>query len=133
MTEGELRDPFGEFFVCADASVPIEDLWTRMYSLEVEMVPCFMPMELARKVLLTGKSVNFIRLCCREQDWLPGGAGQPKPGAGGAAHLVADPGSGRGEPDFPAAEADATLASLSSAVEAAALSTNRRLVALMMD
>jgi gamma-tubulin complex component 3 len=26
MTEGELRDPFGEFFVCADSGVPLEEL-----------------------------------------------------------------------------------------------------------
>merc|ERR1719159_2052002 len=99
MTEGELRDPFGEFFVCADASVPIEELWTRTYSLEVEMVPCFMPMELARKVLLTGKSVNFIRLCCHERDWLPGGRNWDSQGrpAEGIGRLVADPASGREE------------------------------------
>eukprot|EP00913_Durusdinium_trenchii_P003217 g2975.t1 len=57
-------DPYGEFFVIADASVPLEDLWNRAYSLELEMVPSFISLELARKILLTGKSVNFIRLCC---------------------------------------------------------------------
>ena len=29
MSEGELQDPFGEFFVVA-TSVPIQDLWTHM-------------------------------------------------------------------------------------------------------
>ncbi|CAK8997629.1 unnamed protein product [Durusdinium trenchii] len=70
MTEGELQDPYGEFFVIADASVPLEDLWNRAYSLELEMVPSFISLELARKILLAGKSVNFIRLCCR-RTWSP--------------------------------------------------------------
>lgn len=26
--------------------------------------------ELAKKILLTGKAVNFIRRCCHEQDWI---------------------------------------------------------------
>merc|ERR1711937_1049162 len=71
MTEGELRDPFGEFFVCADSGKPLEELWQCSYFLEAEMVPCFVNLELARKILLTGKSVNFIRLCCPGQLWLP--------------------------------------------------------------
>eukprot|EP00929_Paragymnodinium_shiwhaense_P013237 TRINITY_DN121102_c0_g1_i1.p1 TRINITY_DN121102_c0_g1~~TRINITY_DN121102_c0_g1_i1.p1 ORF type:complete len:982 (+),score=147.43 TRINITY_DN121102_c0_g1_i1:403-2946(+) len=77
MTEGELRDPYGEFFVCADTTVPLEDLWTSMYFLDVEMVPCFVDLDLARKILLTGKSVNFIRLCCPGQEWLISGDGRP--------------------------------------------------------
>merc|ERR1740123_355017 len=41
-----------------------------MYWLDIEMVPSFVSAELARKILLTGKSVNFIRLCCPGQEWL---------------------------------------------------------------
>jgi hypothetical protein len=26
--------------------------------------------DLAKKILLTGKAVNFIRRCCHEQDWI---------------------------------------------------------------
>ena len=42
---------------------------TIRYRLELEMVPSFLTLELARKILLTGKSVNFIRLCCPGQGW----------------------------------------------------------------
>eukprot|EP00435_Cladocopium_sp_Y103_P059867 s520_g21.t1 len=110
MTEGELQDPYGEFFVVADASVPLEDLWNRMYSLELEMVPSFISLELARKILLTGKSVNFIRLCCPGRSWSPSGA------------------------DVPIAEEEEIGAfDLASRVERAALQNNEHLVKLMMD
>ncbi|CAJ1338902.1 unnamed protein product, partial [Effrenium voratum] len=108
MTEGELQDPFGEFFVVADASVPLEDLWNRMYSLELEMVPSFMTLELARKILLTGKSVNFIRLCCPGLTWIPS--------------------SGMARWEFGGSDED-----LAGPVERAALETNERLVKLLMD
>lgn len=155
MTEGELRDPFQEFFVCADASVPLEDLWDRRYALDVEMVPSFISLDLARRILLTGKSVNFIRLCCPGQEWLPEGEGRPgaavpalatpsrrstEVGVAGAAgqRLLAHPGDARAEEDIPgAARAGEALAGwpvadLSACVEEAALRTNKHLVALMM-
>eukprot|EP00927_Polykrikos_kofoidii_P054441 TRINITY_DN48852_c0_g1_i1.p1 TRINITY_DN48852_c0_g1~~TRINITY_DN48852_c0_g1_i1.p1 ORF type:complete len:931 (-),score=128.29 TRINITY_DN48852_c0_g1_i1:121-2913(-) len=147
MTEGELQDPFGEFFVCADASVPLEDLWTRMYSLEVEMVPCFVDLELARKIMLTGKSVNFIRLGCPGQRWLPGGGDGSIFGCGsrGCGHsakddqLMALPEAPRFADDFAVGLGDANsdellpLAALTARVEQSALRTNRHLVSLMMD
>lgn len=146
MTEGELQDPFGEFFVCADASVPLEDLWTSMYSLEVEMVPRFLTLELARKILLTGKSVNFIRLCCPGQDWLlaataPGPGEQRATGGadpGGA--FLASPLDPRAKDDIPAGagavravHGEWLIADLSARVEQAARRTNRHLVSLMME
>jgi len=132
MTEGELRDPFGEFFVCADSGVPLEELWQRSYSLEIEMVPCFVTLELARKILLTGKSVNFIRLCCPGQAWLPEAAAESP---------LAHPGDPQGSAEIPGAEGDLSLSSkaaiplsdLSERVGQAALLTNRHLVALMMN
>lgn len=130
MTEGELRDPYGEFFVCADGGVPMADLWNRMYSLEIEMVPSFFPMELARKILLTGKSVNFIRLCMPGQDWLPVGSSE-----------IALPGDSRGSDDIlgilgtdaasSGSGADALLMGLSARVEQAAHRANQHLVSLM--
>eukprot|EP00971_Amphidinium_carterae_P286115 5681059-Amphidinium_carterae.1 len=37
MTEGEIQDPYEEFFVCADSSIALESLWTDMYTLDIEM------------------------------------------------------------------------------------------------
>jgi hypothetical protein len=42
MLEGEIQDPFGEFFVQMDSSVPDEKLWTKKYSLNYIMIPSFL-------------------------------------------------------------------------------------------
>lgn len=135
MTEGELQDPFGEFFVCADASVPLDDLWNRMYSLEIEMVPSFLTLDLARKILLTGKSVNFIRSCCPGQNWFQTDSRDFS--AGSALSLPSDP---HDQDDLRALAEDGSplpgsmlLANLSKQVESAAEKMNKHLVKLMMD
>jgi gamma-tubulin complex component 3 len=47
------------------------NLWTEKYRLNTVMIPNgLISFELARKILLTGKAVNFIRICCKEQDWM---------------------------------------------------------------
>eukprot|EP00930_Biecheleria_cincta_P059782 TRINITY_DN45509_c0_g1_i1.p1 TRINITY_DN45509_c0_g1~~TRINITY_DN45509_c0_g1_i1.p1 ORF type:complete len:865 (-),score=178.93 TRINITY_DN45509_c0_g1_i1:319-2913(-) len=135
MTEGELQDPFGEFFVCADSSVPLDDLWKRMYSLEIEMVPSFLTLDLSRKILLTGKSVNFIRLCCPGQNWFQTDSRGFSPGS--FLSLPSDP---HEQDDLrPQAEdgsplpGSMLLANLSKQVESAAEKMNKHLVKLMMD
>lgn len=157
MTEGELQDPFGEFFVCADASVPLEELWTRMYSMDVEMVPSFLSLDLARKILLTGKSINFIRLCCVGNEPLPPASEGPGSASlrrsGSSGHVLSStprreprplalPTDARTVEDISGLsnfEADLTgrkelpFADLSALVEQAALRTNKHLVSLMMD
>jgi len=51
--------------------VKIEDLWHHMYSMDTELLPSFMfGKKWVHKIFLTGKSINFIRLCCDESDWL---------------------------------------------------------------
>jgi len=39
------------------------------YAIRESMVPSFLPRALATKVLLVGKAINFIRLCCGDADW----------------------------------------------------------------
>lgn len=63
MIEGDLSDPFHEFFVSMDPNVPDHLIWTRKYNLKMEMIPSFLTSDLARKILLTGKAVNFIKKC----------------------------------------------------------------------
>ena len=70
MIEGEINDPFREFFVEMDPLVPDDRLWTERYKLNYIMIPSFLSNALAQKILLTGKAVNFIRKCCQEQDWI---------------------------------------------------------------
>ncbi|CEM02679.1 unnamed protein product [Vitrella brassicaformis CCMP3155] len=70
MEEGQLRDPHGELFVASWPHVPNGQLWRHKYYLNVPQVPVYLPLETSRKVLLTGKSVSFVRNCCQDGDWL---------------------------------------------------------------
>jgi gamma-tubulin complex component 3 len=68
VSRGELEDPFGEFFVEA-REVPLEVLWREKYVLRTAMLPSFISQELAKKILLIGKSINFSRHCCGDTHW----------------------------------------------------------------
>jgi gamma-tubulin complex component 3 len=87
--EGELSDAHGEFFVVvvADpqgresrrerapglgaphAQDSDESLWHHRYALRPGMIPRFLPEALAHKILVLGKSINFMRRCCCDQGW----------------------------------------------------------------
>jgi len=69
MLEGEINDPFQEFFVEVNPLVGDDKLWTDKYKLNYIMIPAYFSNELAKQILQTGKSVNFIRRCCQEQGW----------------------------------------------------------------
>ncbi|XP_067127787.1 gamma-tubulin complex component 3 homolog [Centruroides vittatus] len=69
---GELEDTYGEFFVAANASVPDSILWQEKYSLRKGMVPAFFTMEQARKIMSTGKAINFLRQVCNDHTTVKG-------------------------------------------------------------
>ncbi|KAI9480921.1 MAG: Spc98 family-domain-containing protein [Benjaminiella poitrasii] len=64
VNEGELDDPYEEFFVACDSTVPEEELWQTKYTLREHMLPSFLSKELAHKIFSIGKSLNFIRYSC---------------------------------------------------------------------
>lgn len=64
--EGELDDPYREFFVACDPTVPEDELWQSKYSIHEDMIPSFISGELAQKIFLIGKSLNFMRYSCQE-------------------------------------------------------------------
>ncbi|KAI9495284.1 Spc98 family-domain-containing protein [Zychaea mexicana] len=64
--EGELDDPYQEFFVACDPSVCEEELWRNKYTIRENMIPSFISGELAQKIFLIGKSINFIRYSCQD-------------------------------------------------------------------
>ena len=66
--EGELEDIFGEFFILAQP-VKAEALWREGYRLHAGMLPSFIPQSLAERILRTGKSINFLRVCCEDCGW----------------------------------------------------------------
>lgn len=66
--EGELEDIFAEFFVLGQ-SVKAESLWREGYRLHSAMLPSFISQSLAHRILRTGKSINFLRVCCEDRSW----------------------------------------------------------------
>ncbi|XP_020526076.1 LOW QUALITY PROTEIN: gamma-tubulin complex component 3 [Amborella trichopoda] len=74
--EGELNDIYGEFFIVSQ-TVKAESLWRDRYQVNASMLPGFISEHLAQRILRTGKSINFLRVCCEDQDW----AGAPLVGA----------------------------------------------------
>lgn len=66
--EGELEDIFAEFFVLGQP-VKAESLWREGYRLHAGMLPSFISQSLAQRILRTGKSINFLRVCCEDRGW----------------------------------------------------------------
>ncbi|KAK9289800.1 hypothetical protein L1049_007960 [Liquidambar formosana] len=66
--EGELEDIFAEFFILAQP-VKVESLWREGYRLHAGMLPSFISQSLAQRILRTGKSINFLRVCCEDRGW----------------------------------------------------------------
>jgi len=69
MVDGQLEDPFHEFFIVADNQVPDDDMWRSKYHIEQSLLPLFMSDDLAKQILLIGKSINFIRGSCSDREW----------------------------------------------------------------
>lgn len=75
--DGELSDPYQEFFVVEPEFRPSTDprriatsVWEDKYKLDDEMVPSIITPEFAKKVFLIGKSLNFIRYGCGDSAWV---------------------------------------------------------------
>ena len=67
LTFGELVDDYSEFFISAKPEVKPEKLWHEKYWVNLQMLPVFIPEPLANKMLLVGKSINFISQVCKER------------------------------------------------------------------
>ena len=75
--DGELSDPYKEFFVVepefrpqADPRRTASSVWEDKYKLDDDMVPTIITQEFAKKVFLIGKSLNFIRYGCIDSAWV---------------------------------------------------------------
>ncbi|KAG0282394.1 Gamma-tubulin complex component 3 [Linnemannia gamsii] len=68
--EGELEDPRTEFFIAFNPEVEEVDMWQSKYFIREEMLPAFIGMPLAKKILSIGKSLNFLRHKCDDSDWI---------------------------------------------------------------
>lgn len=75
--DGELSDPYTEFFVAEPEFRPNTDprrlatsVWEDKYKLDDDMVPSIITQDFAKKVFLIGKSLNFIRYGCGDSGWV---------------------------------------------------------------
>jgi gamma-tubulin complex component 3 len=81
--QGKLRDPFQEFFVRqispdnnrkprreGTAGTATTATWEGRYEVVQDLVPGFIGEGVARKVFLIGKSLNFIREDCGEEEYV---------------------------------------------------------------
>ncbi|KAH8266358.1 hypothetical protein KR038_001140, partial [Drosophila bunnanda] len=68
MFEGGIIDLHGEFFVEALSDVGPDRLWHDKFRLRRSMLPKFVPLDLADRILKTGKSINFLREVCEMHD-----------------------------------------------------------------
>ncbi|CAO2650000.1 Nn.00g012920.m01.CDS01 [Neocucurbitaria sp. VM-36] len=80
--DGELSDPFGEFFVSEQSEDEINEangnegkggatsVWEDKYKLNDKMVPTIITDDFAKKVFLIGKTLNFIRYGCGDAAWV---------------------------------------------------------------
>ena len=75
--DGELSDPYKEFFVADPEFRPKTDprriatsVWEDKYKLDDDMVPSIITQEFAKKIFLIGKSLNFIRYGCGDSAWV---------------------------------------------------------------
>ncbi|CAM9387478.1 unnamed protein product [Chrysoparadoxa australica] len=70
--EGELQDDWHEFFVACHPAVPDEKMWQERYFINDSVLPRFLSREVAHKILVIGKAINFVRQCCGDEsrDWI---------------------------------------------------------------
>ncbi|KAI3507647.1 hypothetical protein L1887_22636 [Cichorium endivia] len=66
--EGDLQDSYSEFFI-SEQSVKPESLWREGYKVNHLMLPSFISKSLAHQILRTGKSINFLKVCCNDHSW----------------------------------------------------------------
>lgn len=72
LLEGEIDDPHSEFFIEILPDIEPDRLWSDKYRVREAMLPTFISMELANKVLVTGKSINFLRKVCEDKSPVKG-------------------------------------------------------------
>ncbi|KAH7337912.1 spindle pole body component alp6 [Pyrenochaeta sp. MPI-SDFR-AT-0127] len=80
--DGELSDPYGEFFVSEQSEDEINEangnegkggatsVWEDKYKLNDKTVPTIVTEDFAKKVFLIGKTLNFIRYGCGDAAWV---------------------------------------------------------------
>ncbi|XP_076172653.1 gamma-tubulin complex component 3 isoform X2 [Ptiloglossa arizonensis] len=66
IADGELDDPYREFFIETCADITGDRMWHEKYQVRNNMLPSFITKIQAKKILGTGKSINFLREVCKD-------------------------------------------------------------------
>lgn len=72
ITQGEVSDPFNEFFITSNPKVEESSdiYWTSKHSLSTSMLPqSVLHRHVAEDILLITKNICFIKYCCRAKQW----------------------------------------------------------------
>ncbi|XP_073830079.1 gamma-tubulin complex component 3 isoform X2 [Musca autumnalis] len=72
LLEGEICDPHGEFFIECFVEVGPDRLWHDKYRVRSSMLPNFVTTDMANKILVTGKSINFLCEICEDKQPVKG-------------------------------------------------------------
>lgn len=67
LLDGVIEDPHGEFFIDSLAEINADRLWHDKYRVREALLPNFISLEMAKRILLIGKSINFMRVVCHDQ------------------------------------------------------------------
>lgn len=68
ITEGEIRDPYHEFFISENLNISDEQLWLFKFVVVPEHVPVIFSQKMVETIFLIGKTINFIKSSCKK-DW----------------------------------------------------------------
>lgn len=68
---GEIDDLYKEFFIGKSVQNDEDDIWNSKYSIRSSMLPIFIPLSMANRILCVGKSIDFLRTSCKQNFSLP--------------------------------------------------------------
>lgn len=72
ITEGDVADPFSEFFILVNPKIELtsDTYWACRFYLSASMLPdSVLPRHVAEDILLVTKNICFIKHCCRSKEW----------------------------------------------------------------
>jgi gamma-tubulin complex component 3 len=72
LLDGEIKDPHNEFFIEEIKEVSFDRLWHHKYRVVQVRLPTFVSKQLADKILVSGKSINFLREVCEDRSPIKG-------------------------------------------------------------
>lgn len=72
LLDGEIKDPHKEFFIEEIKEVSSDRLWHHKYRIVNSRLPSFISKSLAHKILVSGKSINFLREICEDKTPIKG-------------------------------------------------------------